>query len=152
MVGTFGVSRDITAQQQALNALSQSERLNRQIVDTALDAFVGMDADGTIIDWNPQAEVIFGWKSEEALGQTLAETIIPERFRDAHVAGLKHFVKTGESSVIQRRLELVALHRSGKEFPVEVTISPIRDDDSCIFSAFVHDITNRKQAEKELLE
>ncbi len=152
VVGTFGVSRDITAQQQALNALSQSERLNRQIVDTALDAFVGMDADGTIIDWNPQAEVIFGWKSEDALGQTLAETIIPERFRDAHVAGLKHFVKTGESSVIQRRLELVALHRSGKEFPVEVTISPIRDADSCIFSAFVHDITNRKQAEKELLE
>lgn len=150
VVGTFGVSRDITAQQEALNALSQSERLNRQIVDTALDAFVGMDAEGTIIDWNPQAEVIFGWKAEEALGQTLADAIIPERFRDAHVAGLKRFLDTGEGSVIQRRLELVALHRSGKEFPIEVTISPIRDAESCIFSAFVHDITNRKQAEKEL--
>jgi two-component system, sensor histidine kinase and response regulator len=152
VVGTFGVSRDITAQQEALNALSQSERLNRQIVDTALDAFVGMDAEGTIIDWNPQAEVIFGWKPEEALGQTLSDTIIPERFRDAHVAGLKRFLETGEGSVIQRRLELVALHKSGHEFPVEVTISPIRDADSCIFSAFVHDITNRKQAEKELRE
>jgi two-component system sensor histidine kinase/response regulator len=150
VVGTFGVSRDITAQQEALNALSQSERLNRQIVDTALDAFVGMDAEGTIIDWNPQAEVIFGWKAEEALGQTLADAIIPERFREAHFAGLKRFLETGEGSVIQRRLELVALHRSGREFPVEVTISPIRDAESCIFSAFVHDITNRKQAEKEL--
>mgnify|MGYP002629833409 FL=1 len=152
VVGTFGVSRDITAQQEALNALSQSERLNRQIVATALDAFVGMDAEGTIIDWNPQAEVIFGWKSEEALGKTLADTIIPERFRAAHFAGLKRFLETGEGSVIQRRLELIALHRSGREFPVEVTISPIRDADSCIFSAFVHDITNRKQAEKELRE
>ncbi|MFT5324794.1 MAG: two-component system sensor histidine kinase/response regulator [Planctomycetaceae bacterium] len=150
VVGTFGVSRDITAQQEALNALSQSESLNRQIVDTALDAFVGMDAEGTIIDWNPQAEVIFGWKAEDALGQTLADTIIPERFRERHFAGLKRFLETGEGSVIQRRLELVALHRSGKEFPVEVTISPIRDSQSCIFSAFVHDITNRKQAEKEL--
>jgi two-component system, sensor histidine kinase and response regulator len=152
VVGTFGVSRDITAQQEALNALSQSERLNRQIVATALDAFVGMDAEGTTIDWNPQAEVIFGWKSEEALGKTLADTIIPERFRAAHFAGLKRFLETGEGSVIQRRLELIALHRSGREFPVEVTISPIRDADSCIFSAFVHDITNRKQAEKELRE
>ena len=152
VVGTFGVSRDITAQQEALNALSQSERLNRQIVDTALDAFVGMDAEGTIIDWNPQAEVIFGWKSEEALGRTLAETIIPERFRAAHAAGLKHFLKTGEGSVIQKRIELDALHKSGREFPVEVTISPIQHAESCIFSAFVHDITNRKQTEKELLE
>ena len=150
VVGTFGVSRDITAQQEALNALSQSERLNRQIVDTALDAFVGMDAEGTIIDWNPQAEVIFGWKPEAALGQTLAATIIPERFRDAHVAGLKRFLETGEGSVIQRRLELVAMHKSGREFPIEVTISPIHVADSYIFSAFVHDITNRKQAEKEL--
>ena len=88
VVGTFGVSRDITAQQEALEALRRSERFNRQIVDTALDAFVGMDDEGTIIDWNPQAEVIFGWKSEEALGRTLAERIIPERFREAHVAGL----------------------------------------------------------------
>ena len=152
VVGTFGVSRDITAQQEALNALSQSERLNRQIVDTALDAFIGMDAEGTIIDWNPQAEVIFGWKSEEALGKTLADLIIPERFREAHKAGLKRFLETGEGSVIQQRLELTALHRSGKEFPVEVTISPIRDAASCIFSAFVHDITNRKQAEQDLRE
>jgi two-component system sensor histidine kinase/response regulator len=152
VVGTFGVSRDITAQQEALEALRRSERFNRQIVDTALDAFVGMDDEGTIIDWNPQAEVIFGWKSEEALGRTLAERIIPERFREAHVAGLKRFLETGEGNVIQQRLELVALHRSGREFPIEVTISPIRDAHSCIFSAFVHDITNRKQAEKELRE
>jgi two-component system, sensor histidine kinase and response regulator len=152
IVGTFGVSRDITAQQEALLALRQSERLNRQIVDTALDAFVGMDADGTIINWNPQAEVIFGWMSEEALGRTLADTIIPERFRAAHIAGRKHFLATGESTVIQKRLELVALHRSGREFPIEVTISPIQNGESCIFSAFVHDITNRKQAEKELRE
>ncbi|MDA0284768.1 MAG: response regulator [Planctomycetota bacterium] len=152
VVGTFGVSRDITSQQEALLALRRSEKLNRQIVDTALDAFVGMDSEGTIINWNPQAEVIFGWKSEEALGRTLADTIIPQQFREAHTTGLERFLKTGEGKVIQKRLELTALHKSGREFPVEVTISPIRDEHSCIFSAFVHDISNRKQAEKELRE
>ncbi len=86
VVGTFGVSRDITQQQQALIALQKSERQNRMIVDTALDAFVAMDAEGAIIDWNPQAETTFGWTRQEALGENLAHTIIPERYRSGAVS------------------------------------------------------------------
>jgi PAS domain S-box-containing protein len=130
VVGTFGISRDVTAQQEALLALRRSERMTRQIVDTALDAFIGMDSSGIVIDWNPQAEVTFGWKREEAIGKTLSDLIIPQRFREQHSVGLKKFLETGEGQVIQRRLELTALHREGHEFPVEVTISPIQEADS----------------------
>ena len=152
IVGTFGVSRDITQQQEALNALQKSERQNRLIVDTALDAFVAMDATGVIVDWNPQAEATFGWGRHEALGEDLAKTIIPEKYRDQHTEGLKRYLETGEQKVLQRRLELTAIHRNGTEFPVEMTISPIADDDSTLFAAFIHDISKRKKSERELRE
>jgi two-component system sensor histidine kinase/response regulator len=152
VVGTFGVSRDITEQKQAELALQDSERRMRLILDTALDAFVAMDADGLIIDWNQQAEKTFGWTFEEALGCSVAETIIPERYREAHREGLKHFLATGEGPVLNQRIELTALHRDGHEFPVELTISPIRLDRRCMFAAFVHDITERKRQEEALRE
>ncbi|MBI1311325.1 response regulator [bacterium] len=152
IVGTFGVSRDITRQQEALIALQKSERQNRMIVDTALDAFVAMDADGLIADWNPQAEKTFGWSRSEVLGQNLAGKIIPERYREQHTTGLKRYLETGEQNVLQRRLELTAIHRNGTEFPVELTISPISDDASTLFAAFIHDISKRKKAERELRE
>jgi two-component system sensor histidine kinase/response regulator len=152
VVGTFGVSRDITRQQEALIGLQKSERQNRMIVDTALDAFVAMDADGAIIDWNPQAETTFGWTRQQALGENLAEMIIPQNYREQHTAGLKRYLETGEQKVLQRRLELTAIDRSGTEFPVEMTISPIADDETTIFAAFIHDISKRKKAERELRE
>lgn len=152
IVGTFGISRDITERKEAEIALRRSERLNRLIVDTALDAFVAMDDEGTIIDWNPQAEVTFGWKREEALGQDVSDALIPERFRADFDNDLQHFLATGHSDMLQRRLERIALHRSGREFPIEITISPIRQGDTWIFSAFIHDITNRKEAERQLRE
>ena len=152
VVGTFGVSRNISTQMEAMIALRRSERQNRMIVDTALDAFVAMDSDGIVIDWNPQAEVIFGWTRVEALGEKVSLLILPERFRDAHNAGLRKYLRTGEQNVLQRRLELTALHRSGREFPVEMTISPIVEEGRHLFSAFIHDITKRKRSEQQLQE
>ena len=152
VVGTFGVSRNISTQMEAMIALRRSERQNRMIVDTALDAFVAMDSDGIVIDWNPQAEVIFGCTRVEALGEKVSLLILPERFRDAHNAGLRKYLRTGEQNFLQRRLELTALHRSGREFPVEMTISPIVEEGRHLFSAFIHDITKRKRSEQQLQE
>ncbi|MHC4875140.1 MAG: hybrid sensor histidine kinase/response regulator [Planctomycetota bacterium] len=152
VVGTFGISRDITEQKEALIALKKSERQNRLIVDTALDAFVAMDETGTIVDWNPQAEKTFGWSREEALGENLGRLLVPQQYRDQHEAGLAKYLATGEQNVLQRRLELTALHRNGSEFPVEMTISPISDDVSTLFAAFIHDISKRKKAERDLRE
>lgn len=150
VVGTFGISRDITDQKEASLALSRSERVNRLIVDTALDAFVAMDSQGVIIDWNPQAERIFGWKRSEAMGEVLADLIVPPSWRAAHVAGLQRFVETGKGKLIGRRLELSALHRDGHEFPVELTISTIWQEETFFFASFIQDITDRKRAEADL--
>jgi two-component system sensor histidine kinase/response regulator len=109
-----------------------------------------MDANGFVIDWNPQAEETFGYSRQEALGCLLAELIIPEQLREAHAKGLQHFLATGEGPVVDKRLELSALNREGREFPVELTISTDPTPDAPRFYAFLHDIGARKQAEAEL--
>jgi PAS domain S-box-containing protein len=103
-----------------------------------------------ITDWNRQAEVAFGWSREEALGKLLAKTIIPPRYQEAHTRGLKHFLETGEGPVLNKRIEIAAMHRDGHEFLVELTITPIRFAESYIFSAFLRDITERKRMEAEI--
>jgi PAS domain S-box-containing protein len=131
-------------------ALLQSQERNRVIVDTALDAVISMDAAGVITDWNAQAVNMFGWPREEALGRRVSDTIIPLRDRPAHDEGIDQFLKTGEGRVLNRRIEMMALHRKGHEFPVEIAISPARLGDAYIFSAFVRDITARRRAERRL--
>lgn len=146
----LGTAQDITERKQIEHALRQSELRTRSIIDNANDAFVAIDAAGVIKDWNPQAEATFGWSREEALGRTLAETVIPPEHREAHLEGLHRYVIRGEGPMLNKRLELEALHKNGHLFPVEMTISPIRWGRSHIFSAFVRDITERKRAEDAL--
>src|SRR5438105_346519 len=146
----LGTAQDITERKQIEHALRQNETRTRSIIDTANDAVVAIDAADGIKDWNPQAELIFGWKRQEVIGRTLAETIIPPVHREAHLEGLHRYVLTGEGPMLNRRVELEALHKDGHPFPVEMTISPIRWGRSHVFSAFVRDITERKQAEEAL--
>ena len=136
----------------AETALLQSQERNRAIVDTALDGLVTIDSGGVVTDWNGQAAAIFGWPREEALGRRLSELIIPPRDREAHETGLRRFLANGESHVLNRRIEVLALHRSGREFPVELAISPVRIGDTFFFSAFARDITERRDAETKLKE
>jgi two-component system cell cycle sensor histidine kinase/response regulator CckA len=133
-------------------ALLQSQERNRAIVETAFDALVTIDATGIVTDWNGQAVTIFGWSREEALGQRLSDLIIPARDREAHEHGLRHFLATGETHILNRRIEVLGLHRSGREFPVELAISPVRIGDTIFFSAFIRDITERREAETKLRE
>jgi PAS domain S-box-containing protein len=149
------VFSDITERKRAEQALRASEEKTRLIVDTAYDPFIAMDEHGHIIDWNHQAEMTFRWSRDEVLGRSLAETIVPPQFRQAHIEGLKHFRATGQGPVFDQRLELSALDRNGREFPVELTITPVRFGEKQIFAAFVRDITERKRAEakfRDLLE
>ena len=133
-------------------ALLQSQERTRAIVETALDALVTIDATGIVTDWNGQAVAIFGWSRDEAIGQRLSELIIPLRDREGHERGLHHFLATGETQFLNRRIEVLALHRSGHEFPVELAISPVRIGDTIFFSAFIRDITARREAETKLRE
>jgi PAS domain S-box-containing protein len=127
-----------------------AEERFRLIVETALDAVVTMSAAGTITGWSPQAEKVFGWTHEEVFGRSLADTIIPERYREAHRRGLERFLATGKGSMLNQRIELSALDRHGTEFPVELAITVLQSGDSPSFSAFVRDITERKRIDDDL--
>jgi len=132
-------------------ALLQSQERNRAIVDTALDGVITIDATGIVTDWNAQATTIFGWSREETLGRPLADTIIPGRDRQAHEQGIREFLRTGAGVILNRRIEIVARHKSGREFPVELAVSPAKIGDAYIFSAFIRDITARRRAERRLV-
>jgi PAS domain S-box-containing protein len=133
---------------QTEQALQHSEEQTRAILEAAYDAFVSVDAHGRITAWNAQAEASFGWSRSEAVGRLLSETIIPPQHREAHRKGLARFMATGEGPVLNRLLELTALHRSGREFPVELKISAHRSGSERIFTAFAHDISQRKELEQ----
>lgn len=133
------------AMAERLQARLESERL---ILETANDAYVSIDEEGRINDWNRRAETVFGWSREEALGAPLAETLIPHRYREAHYRGLRHFLATGEGPVLFQQIELSALRRTGEEFPIELTIWPTSTAAGCVFNAFVRDVTERKEAEE----
>jgi PAS domain S-box-containing protein len=127
--------------------LRESEERTRLIVETALDAVIVMDADGRITDWNSRAEATFGWSRQEVIGRPLSTTVIPPQYREAHERGLRRFLATGEGPVLNKRIEVTACYRDGHEFPVELTISPAQHEGRYTFSAFVRDITERKQVE-----
>ena len=112
-----------TGRSDIIGRLADLEARAPLIVETAPDAFVGIDLDSRIVDWNTQATTIFGWSRAEALAQTLWDTIIPDPFHDAHREGMLRFRKTGQAPALNRRLELPARHKSGRQFPVEITIS-----------------------------
>jgi len=139
----FGISTDITDRRRAEEALLASEQRNRLVVESALDAVITIGSDGAITGWNPQAEATFGWPQAEVLGRPVEEIVMDERFREPHRQGLARYLATGEAQVLDRRIELQALHRDGHAFPVELSITPIRLGDTVSFTAFVRDITDR---------
>jgi two-component system cell cycle sensor histidine kinase/response regulator CckA len=146
----LALALDVTGGRRAEEQLRQSVQRTRLILDNALDAVITMRAEGSISDWNAQAEKMFGIPREDALGQKMSATIIPQRYRDRHDAGLKKFLATGEGPVLNKRIEITALHRDGHEFPVELSISPAKVGDHWTFSAFIRDLTEQKKAEEAL--
>ncbi len=134
--------------ESGLAAHREAEARLRAIIDNALDAVVKMDSEGIIIGWNNQAENIFGWTREEAVGRTLHETIIPPQYREAHVHGLKRYLLTGEKHIINSRIEVMGIHRDGHEFPAELAITSIVMAGKEEFNAFIRDITNKKESEE----
>lgn len=141
------LSSSMAQQLQSEQELRKREAELEMVLQNANDAYVCIDHNGVIRDWNQQAEQTFGWSSQEAIGRRLDEMIIPVTMREAHRAGLRHYLATGELNVLNRRIERTAVRRDGTPLPVEVLVSPLSIDGKTIFSAFVHDITERKQVE-----
>jgi PAS domain S-box-containing protein len=144
----FFMGRDMTEARQQQEALAESERMARGIVDTALDAFVQMDEKGLVTGWNAQAEQMFGWPHEEVLGRPLNELIVPEAQRAAHQAGLAHFLRTGEHKILGRRFEIDAQTRAGKLIKVELSITPFQRRGGYVFNGFIRDLTEKIASEE----
>ncbi len=128
-------------------ATAQDDR--RRLIETAHDAFVRLDAAGAILDWNVQAEAMFGWMRAEVLGRRMSEIVIPVRYRAAHDDGFRRALAGTEGPSISKR-ELAAVHRSGAEFPVEVTVWGSYDDQRQVVDGFVRDISERRRFEVQL--
>ncbi|HEY2412071.1 MAG TPA: response regulator [Pirellulaceae bacterium] len=137
------VNREMQEQTEKLESAYTEKHA---VVETALDAVISMDREGRITGWNSQAEATFGRTAAEVLGQPVAGTIIPISFREAHEKGLKRFLETGETNVLNKRIEVRGLHRDGHEFPVELAIAPINSPAAISFCAFARDITDRQEA------
>jgi two-component system sensor histidine kinase/response regulator len=146
---TSFVNRRFSA--QALK-LKSSEKWSQQILETALDAFMGIDSEGMVVDWNAQAVAMFGWSREEAVGKSFNRLITPERFYALADEGRRSFLAAVPRPVLNNRLEIVAMHRDGHEFPAELTVSGIKLDGVELVTAFVRDITERKRFEQDLRE
>lgn len=133
---------------EALRQVQRSEQRVQTIIETAQDPFIGMDFEGRITDWNPQAEKLFGWSREEVLGRPLTSTLLPERYVAKSDAALARFRETGAAPFINQRLERVVIDRHGREIHVEVKLGLVNTEHLQLFSGFVHDITDRKESER----
>jgi PAS domain S-box-containing protein len=144
----LAIAIDITEKKKAEDAIRESEERMRSVLESALDCVIAMDHQGRIVEFNPAAEKTFGYKRDEAIGQSLADLIIPPSLRKRHQRGLTHYLSTGEAPVLGKRIELTGMRRDKSEFPIELAITRIGSQEPPMFTGFIRDITERKDAEK----
>jgi len=136
---------------RTLESLEHSEEQFRSVVETAIDAIITVDGRGTIIFWNPQAELMFGYRANEIIGKPVA-LIMPERFREKHKRGLTKAASRKRPKISGNILELVGLRKDGNEFPLELSLASWETKEGIFFTAIIRDIGERKQAESALQE
>ncbi|WP_229258808.1 diguanylate cyclase domain-containing protein [Duganella flavida] len=136
--------------EKAQEAIRDNESLISNILERAPDAFVSCENTGIVTMWNRAAERIFGWSGEEAIGRDIAELIIPPDQRDAHRTGMTRFAQGGKGPMINARVRVTALHRDGREIPVELSIGSLRHGGAYYATAFLHDITERVEYEQKI--
>ena len=108
------------------NTLERALSLNKAILSASLDAIITITSKSEVVDFNKAATHIFGWKKEEIVGQQIVKYIVPPELRAAHIAGMQCYLETGIGPVLNKRMELPALHKDGHQFPIEIAISPLK--------------------------
>ena len=135
--------------------MNQSKEISDLTIEalqaSVLDAVVVIDAEGDIVGWNATAADVFGWTAEAAIGKSLGELIIPLKHRDAHREGMRRYSESGVARVVGRRIEITAVNRSGREFPVELSIIAAPPGGAAAFVGFIRDISDRKAAQSRLV-
>ncbi len=141
---------DVTQRINIQTLLEQSEERNRLIMNSALNAILTIDKNGLITFWNDSAEKIFGWKREDVFGKKLIDTMFSEENTEATEIEIKHFIKPGQELVLNKQIEVIGINKTGDEFPIEMSIIPVKQGKSIFFCAFIQDISKRKKAENNL--
>jgi PAS domain S-box-containing protein len=144
----FFIGRDMTQSRFAQETLRESEQLARNIIETALDAFIQMDDNGAILNWNSRAEQIFGWRREEVLGKDLIDLVVVDA--DDLRAALGRFRLSGQHQVLQRRREILLRRRNRREFRAELSVTALRTRGGFLFNGFFRDLTDKIAAEERI--
>ncbi len=154
---TMGILRNVTdkiSQEKKINfyinQLAEREAYLSHVIESAPDAVIVIDSENTIQLWNPKAEEIFGWKEEEVKGMQLSEIIFPASFREKHYNEMKRYLATQKSSIINKTIELTAIHKNRNEFYISLTVSHAVQEGKDIFISFIRDITQQKKIALEL--
>ncbi len=148
--GIPATTADTAALVEAVRQLQARESHLLGLLGSAPDSVLGMNTEGLVTDWNPGAQRILGWTREEALGRRMSDLIIPLEYREAHEQGMRRYLQTGVARVLNRIIEIQALHKDGHVFPVELSIWQIADDRGQGFGAFVRDVSERHRAQESL--
>lgn len=146
--GVLGLGVDITEKKESERALNESESKFRAISESALDAVIMVDGEGKVAYWSPSAERIFGYTKDEMLGEQLHNKVMPERYQQQFISGFTEFKDTGKGPSIGTLIELMAIHKCGREFPIEMALSSVYLQQQYMATAMIRDITIRKEAEK----
>ncbi|MGD1842026.1 MAG: PAS domain S-box protein, partial [Thermonemataceae bacterium] len=150
IIGAITAITDITEQKKIEHLNEYNRALMQKIIDTALDAVVSFNRDNEITHWNNQAEVIFGYTKREAIGKNLSNLIVSEQFEKIQEHGVKDYLATGKGLIFNQRIEVTAKDRGGKEFPVELAVTPVTVKGEQLFSAFIRDISKQKEDQRTL--
>jgi PAS domain S-box-containing protein len=133
---------------EALTIVRQSGQRINAIIESAQDSFIGVDLKGRVIDWNSQAEEMFGWTRDEVIGRSLGALIVPQRYMGSYDKALRQVNETGYVSMLERRVERIVQTRRGEELPVEMTAKLVVGSGSDFFSIFLRDISLRKKVDQ----
>lgn len=150
VVGMYGVLHDITEKYQSEESLRNSEEKTRLIMDASLDAIIWIDSNGAILYWNPQAESTFGWTKEDVLFQNLIEIIAPEYVKAEYISILENYLQRADDTFMNQLFEQKAINKEKTEFPIELTVIPVQQNDEIFFAVFIRNISERKRFSDEL--
>lgn len=151
IIGHTGVQVEITGRKHTEEKLNNSLMQQQAITESAQDAIIMMNPDGIISFWNPSAERIFGYSEHEAKGKDLHLLLAPERFHEQYQKGFKEFSATGKGAAVNKTIELAGRKKDGSEFPIELSLTSLKQQDGWHSIGIVRDISDRKQAQEELL-
>ncbi len=150
VIGSIGIHMDVNEQKQLRLENEFKTTQLKKLFEQSLDALVSINSRGEIFEWSPQAETIFKYSKKEILGKKLSDTIIPPVHREGHETGMKNYMKTGHGPVLNNRIEIIGMRKSGEVFPIELTVFPLEYQDEKYFTAFVRDITEIKESRENM--